>query len=774
MTFDTWFRASSYATVACGAAALVVVGGVGWATTLVFAALLALAWSLEGKRWQLSERAGLLVVLVSLPLFYLDWQYQEAAAGGVEAGAGLAALKHLTLFLSAVKLLQVKSDRDWLFLYLVAFFEVLLAAGLSVSPLFLVALAAYLFCALLSVVCFELRKARRAAAPDARVRVTFDSARRRRDATADGVAQALRRLPAVALCLLALVFALALPIFFVTPRLGTRASSLGNVGPTAQVGFSDQVTLGDFGRIQKSDRLVMRVSVGGAQAVGSQPLRWRGVSLDHFDGQTWRRSSGESQEVTGGESDFFPLGTTEHLGRLTTQTFFVEPLDTAVLFAAPRVVAVEGALDFVRSYKDGGALTTRPHPRERISYRAYSDTVEQAAAALRADDRRYPRARTPNLQAPIENYLRYPAELDAGVVSLAWHVANLAGARSRYDMARAIESHLGRNEYGGAYSYSLETRGGGDDPLADFLFNVRAGHCEYFSTAMAVMLRTQGVAARVVNGFQAGEYNAAAGAFFVRQYDAHSWVEVYFPETDSWVAFDPTPAAGRPGAGASASFGARLMKYAEALELFWIRYVIAYDSREQQTIASSIRDSFSSLRRAVAATAAGLGTRLSSIWGGRETRDGVGTAGAGFPLVRTLVAVAAVGLLLLVFVRRWLKARGERERVGAQGGGASAVDFYERMATALDARGLRRPTHQTPLEFASATGVPEALTITKAYHRVRFGAQSLSPAEAAEVERCLRQLEGEEPSIVNRNRQSSIDSTDDASDISNHDAYSRR
>ena len=84
--------------------------------------------------------------------------------------------------------------------------------------------------------------------------------------------------------------------------------------------------------------------------------------------------------------------------------------------------------------------------------------------------------------------------------------------------------------------------------------------------------------------------------------------------------------------------------------------------------------------------------------------------------------------------------------MGAEDGGASAVDFYERMATALDARGLRRETHQTPLEFASATGVPEALTITKAYHRVRFGAQSLTPAEAAEVERCLTRLEKQEPS----------------------------
>ena len=85
----------------------------------------------------------------------------------------------------------------------------------------------------------------------------------------------------------------------------------------------------------------------------------------------------------------------------------------------------------------------------------------------------------------------------------------------------------------------------GPDPVADFLFNVKAGHCEYFATAMAVMLRTRGVVARVVNGFLPGEYNEAAGAYTVRQSDAHSWVEVYFPETRSWVTFDPTPSAGR-------------------------------------------------------------------------------------------------------------------------------------------------------------------------------------------------------------------------------------
>ena len=125
----------------------------------------------------------------------------------------------------------------------------------------------------------------------------------------------------MALCLLVLVFALALPIFFVTPRLGTRAASLGADAPTAQVGFSDQVTLGDFGRLQKNDRLVMRVSVEGAQAAGGQPLRWRGVSLDHFDGQTCVAPPRES--VLRRRYRLLPLGRRARRP-LTTQTFFVE------------------------------------------------------------------------------------------------------------------------------------------------------------------------------------------------------------------------------------------------------------------------------------------------------------------------------------------------------------------------------------------------------------------------------------------------------------------
>src|SRR3984893_3663619 len=137
--------------------ALVFAGGLNLGLALLFAALMVVAWKCEGTKWQLSERAGLVIVLLSIPLFFLDWQYQKAIGEPVER-LGVNALAHLIVFLSAIKLLQIKKDRDWVFLYLISFFEVLLAAGLSFSPVFLGTLSLYLLFGLSAVTAFEIQK----------------------------------------------------------------------------------------------------------------------------------------------------------------------------------------------------------------------------------------------------------------------------------------------------------------------------------------------------------------------------------------------------------------------------------------------------------------------------------------------------------------------------------------------------------------------------------------------------------------------------------------
>jgi hypothetical protein len=284
------------------------------------------------------------------------------------------------------------------------------------------------------------------------------------------------------------------------------------------------------------------------------------------------------------------------------------------------------------------------------------------------------------------------------------------------------------------YGYSLEMKASGPDPLADFLFNVKTGHCEYFSTAMAVMLRTRNIPARVVNGFLSGEYNEAADAYTVRQSDAHSWVEVYFPESNSWVTFDPTPSAGKTEP-VSSGFAAQAGKYAEALELIWFQYVVGYDKQEQRSLAASLQNRLAAYRNALALMTAAVASAISS-----QTR------------VFVLVGLGLGGLFLLVIVARRVHRFGWRWGFGIRTpqrvSSASAVAFYQRLTELLAQRGLERDSHLTPLEFAGTIDFGPAMTITRAYNRVRFGGHPISSAELREIDETLKQLEGDLPGSV--------------------------
>jgi protein-glutamine gamma-glutamyltransferase len=699
MSFATYFKASSYAMIAVAMLALMLAGGLHLALAVVFAAVMVVAWNLEGTRWQLSERVGLAVVLLSIPLFMLDWQYQRSI-GEAPGRLGVNALAHLIVFLSAIKLLQVKSDRDWVFLYLISFFELLLAAGLSFSPIFLVTLTLYLLCSLSTVIAFEIRKAQREVKPaetrllvppDSRVFRKLVGTRGKRDIEAS-------RLPLVAASMLVLIFVLALPLFLVAPRAGSAIISRGGAGLTNFIGFSESVRLGEIGELKQNNEVVMRVRVEDPNSAREPGLKWRGLALDEFTGRAWKKSSEArrfQQKLI--ERGFFRLGTTtDVLKGLTTQTVFLEP-------------------PFVKVDSEG-SIQSRPHDLDRTMYTVISDTTEPDPETLRRDMRPY--------SASEDRYQEYPRTLDRRIADYARATILNARARNRYDAAKAIETEL-RSSYG----YSLQMRASGADPLSDFLFNIRAGHCEYFSTAMAVMLRTQGVATRVVNGFLPGEYNEAAGAYTVRQSDAHSWVEVYFPETNSWVTFDPTPAAGRIEPQ-SVGLAAQLGKYAEALELIWFQYVVGYDKQEQRSLAASLHNRVFDYRRIA-----------SEVFGSVKSKvPGISSKGIllALGLITVLVTVIFLRVLKLGWRRGLTISRSTREPKIA------AVEFYQRLMDLLAQRGLSRLSDQTPLEFASNLGSREALTITRLYNRVRFGSQKLSAAELREIDQALLDLEGTE------------------------------
>jgi len=713
MNFEKLFRILSYATVFCGFFALWIAGAFEIAGAIIFIGTMAAAWFIEESKFQISERVGTLLIVLAVPIYYGLWRIgyftfvsQEAMLPGI--------LARLILSLSAIKLLQRKSDRDWIFLYIMAFFQVLLAAGLSISALYLFAFIMFVFFMVASIILFEMRKTDRSVSEGATVKRETGGSRLK--------LPGIGRIPATSVILIAAIVALAAPIFFLIPRVGGAGLGSDPGGLTSRAGFSDKVQLGGSGRIQQSDQVVMRVRLEGNDATGN--LKWRGIALDTFDGQVWSRSRPNSREPrTKGEREIIQVDYATGRESLLLQTVYLEPLDTPVLFAAPRAVGVQG--NFPMLMRDGYGSIYFQGQGQRVSYKVLSDTSLPGAGQLRLDRGRYP--------VQFNPYLQLPSSLDPRIERLTSSLT--ANARSKYDAAAVVENYL-QTQFG----YTLEQKAGGNDPLSDFLFNVREGHCEYFATAMALMLRTQGIATRVVTGFQQGEYNETADVFVVRQLNAHAWVEVYFPGEEVWVPFDPTPAAGQGLQAASDGLMGRYTKYLEALEMFWIQYFVAFDNQEQKTLLTSVKKSFADYQNKTSSYLETFQILVAEWWKDVKGENGFETRAAA-------VAYAIAGLLLLlIFVfafwfggKRILRLAvwsRIRLRLG-RGQNPTIIEFYDRMIRHLGERGLVREPHQTPLEFAAATKLPEALMLTQKYNSVRFGGAQLSIAEREQIENWL-------------------------------------
>jgi transglutaminase-like putative cysteine protease len=721
MNFDRFFKLISYAVVFCGFFSLFVSGGVGAISTVLFVSVLIAAWFLEDSRWQISERLGTLSIFIVVPLFYVGRKYQILGFGANVADLA-AMLAQMILVLAAIKLLQRKAERDWLFLYLMAFFEVLLAAGLSISPLYLASLILYLLVTICAIVTFEIRKTSASINRDSNYKKTEN-----KEKTFAKIP--LARLPLTAISLLVLIIVFAAPLFFALPRVGGAGLGSNSKGLSSVTGFSDSVSLGEIGQLLQNDQIVMRARIDKTDGKNLGALHWRGVALDTFDNERWSKSKKDfRQSLAKLEKGFFLAEYPATPAASTIQTIYLEPIDTPYLFALSRPVAVESSLSEL--YKDSeGAITFQQRGNyERLSYKVNSVRSLPDASRLKSDNENY--------QSEAKRYFQLPEKFDERIAVLATQITGKQ--TNRYDKAKAVENYL-QTQFG----YTLEMKAKGEEPLADFLFNVREGHCEYFATAMAIMLRTQGIATRVVNGFQQGEYNETADVFVVKQKDAHTWVEVYFPRENAWIPFDPTPFAGQDGGAAQTGIIGKFNRYLEALETFWIQYFVSYDNQEQKSLMRSVKSSFVEYQAKTSVWLNEMQYRLSDWW--REVRGDKGLQASAKAVAFGIgyLLAAILGVIFIVWLYRkirrlavwqriyaWLKFRNE----------TTIVEFYERMQKVLASKGFTRAAHQTPLEFAFALNMPEAVRITEKYNRVRFGEKNLSRDEVREIENWLKSI----------------------------------
>jgi protein-glutamine gamma-glutamyltransferase len=670
-------RIALYLLVADGLFALHLAGFLGVRGLLLVAALVAGTWLAQHRAPGAAGRlpGGPLLVPLAALASVLDVAYL--------ADNVLDALVRLLLFLVFYKLATLQSVRDSRTVAFLAFFMLVAASGSAFGVGFLFAFVG--FVGLLSWIALLQHVTSEAAVGPA--------------AGAGGIPT--RYLVALASVASLSVFLVAGGLFFVLPRVGLATLPLRARLGRMITGFSERVELGSYGSILTDSSIVMRVRLPDEVQPDRLPnLRWRGVVLDTFDGQAWSIRHPRQTRLVRPNGGGFDVGLLKRGGLLLRQDVFLEPIASEVVFAAPRLLRLTMATSAV-AVDDMGAVSVSS-AGARLRYTVESEvegpTVRGAGVVPAA----------PALDgAQLERYRQLPV-LAPAIPALARQVAGTS--RDPAEIARRLEAFL-RQQF--RYTLDIE-RVSQLDPLQEFLLVRRAGHCEYFAAAMAVMLRSLGVPARVVNGFQRGEWNPYGQYYIVRYYDAHSWVEAYLPDA-GWVSFDPTPRA---------SFDALtrrtpMLLYLDSLRLRWHRYVVNWTLRDQIHAVQAVQLRLAALR--------GWSTGLDP-----ETRARLARAGA----LALVVAVGAVGARVA-----WQHSRGDS---GSRGTRAPA--FYRRALRAAARRGLRPEAGETAREFSdrvSLLGPTAGLAFTRVtalYERARFGGTPPTRDELEEAQASLATL----------------------------------
>jgi hypothetical protein len=519
-------------------------------------------------------------------------------------------------------------------------------------------------------------------------------------------------------CLLSIpIFLFTALVFVMFPRVGLSLLLLGQDRRERVVGFSDRVDLGGVGKLRADPTIVMRVEHPNLPA--EPPVRLalylRGAAFDRYNGRSWSRSAPGGMlraEQIGGAVQIrrWPDPSRDRKLRIDLQA--IEP---PVVFLPPDAVAltiltpgnvVPSSLPTLYSGQEG-----------QLSYRSVNDGGLRYDVSLA--DGSEPPAR-PLDAAARARYLALPNELPARVAALAktW-VGSETDPERR---AKRIEAALRKG-----YRYDLESpSGAAKNPLDDFLFVSRRGHCEFYSTAMAIMLRTQGVPTRNVNGFIGGTFNRFGRYYAVRQGDAHSWVEVYV-DGKGFVRFDPTPPADAAPQSEINGVLAFVRDMVEAAAQRWDRNVVGYDMRQQVSLLRAVRDRYGELR----------------------SKSKVASTMLASPR-RALFTFLGLGLAIGAAVYFW-KRRGKPRLKHTPPSEIEAriretAELYRMLDAALAQRGVPRPTGTPPLTHArglEALGHPAAaptIQLTTRYLQARFGKQPLSADERREFLRQVRDL----------------------------------
>ncbi len=446
---------------------------------------------------------------------------------------------------------------------------------------------------------------------------------------------------AITLCLIPATMIL----FLIIPR-PTMALFAWGEGVTSRTGFSDRVTPGAVEEIKVDTSPAFRAKWINGNRPGK--IYWRGIVYDRYHLGAWEKT--DQREVS------VPAKRAEH----AEYEVILEPTDSRYLLSVglPYAVSAKGLrTDIVSGY----TIESRSLMGHRVIYRVQSYLVK----GLPAD-------------SPPGFFLDIPDELREDLTSFTTDLIKGSDLKT----AEATEIFLKTK-----FDYDLlpgETSG---DPIHYFLTISKKGHCEYFASAMVLLLRSMGIPARMVGGYLGGEWNDLGQYYLVRQSDAHTWVEAWI-EGEGWVTFDPTPPASQP-----ARPRGQIYRFIDMLRLKWYYWVVDYNiSRQLELVRKS-------------------SAFLKSIRYGDKKVDVIGK----IPSLKTFMAFALILILgvLFLYIKGYFKNRPRT--------------YGERLVFLLKGHGYEKKPGETLLELVTRVasdkpGVEKSgILFVKRYYLFEYG-----------------------------------------------------
>ncbi len=738
-------------------------------------------------------------------------------------------IANLLVYLQIILLFQKKSVRHYWQLLVLSGLEVVVATALNTTIFFGMLLVVYLFVALSALgLIFILSEARRNSQHTKGVGSLFQDAEYQRRSIADSrrpekdsrpltprwpLRRAIEVMPPASSDLARQILGggifwrtagigagtlvVAGVCFFFLPRFGKAL--VDATGGQSIIGYTDSVKLGDLGDRLQSPELVMRVEFRRGDGTPLAPLvppLLRGSLLNHYHRGEWQLIDGGIRGASRA-LDEPPTGV-----ELAQQLITIQPIGQSVLFGVYPVYSrgqTNPSLQYSTTRQQLGR-SGKARMRE-YSYELFTSGLPQGRQTRLVPKQNLRDHEMPHLlQLPDDSPFGGP--LGKAAVNKRDSLAGLrefaarqiadahVAPRDHYAIAKLLERVLSAPPF----EYTLNrppSQQDGTDPIEDFVTRNPRGHCEYFASALALMLRSQHIPARLVMGFHGGDWNAEEAYYDVRQLHSHAWVEAYLspeqvakvpPEErppgvslddGAWLVLDATPTAGIGDLAAEGALMAKLIDMKNYFKMIWNTYIVGLDAdRQSEAIYKPLADLFEVLKKLCTEpkqTLSDMFNRLGHwLFGVGEVDD---EGGVDWYVVLALFVFLASMYLLYRLCRAAARivrliVEGRRANRAARG----QIEFYRRFERMLARHGIRRAKGQTPLELArtaanrlaAANGSSQAAValpgrLVSIFYRVRFGHSSLEVSEVEAVEKLLADMSAglrtsAPPAAIRKNR----------------------